>query len=162
MYTHAVLLDIYISTSVIKEFYSKKTYTIIEEFLPSNIDLHVRREGSIFSSGEKCLKTRLYSSRMSTASLLPVSPSMHCAGVPGPGRVSGPRGCAWSQGGSLVPGVRVPGRGGVSALGVSQHAMGQTPSHGQNSWLTLLKILPCPNFVAGGNNKQAYFLLLST
>ena len=26
------------------------------------------------------------------------------------------------------------------------------PSCGQNSWHALLKILPCPNFVAGGNN----------
>ena len=28
-----------------------------------------------------------------------------------------------------------------------------TPPHGQNCWHTLLKILPCPNFVAGGNNQ---------
>ena len=42
---------------------------------------------------------------------------------------------------------------GVSASGGSQHAMEQTPPpRGQNSWHTLLKILPCPNFVAGGNN----------
>ena len=28
------------------------------------------------------------------------------------------------------------------------------PLHGQNSWHTLLKILPCPNFVAGGKNNK--------
>ena len=61
--------------------------------------------------------TRLHSSRMHTARLLTVSPSMHCAGgeVPDPGGclvrgVSALRG-AWSRGGSA------PG-GGV----VSQHA----------------------------------------
>ena len=51
----------------------------------------------------------MQSSRMRTARLLPVSPSMHCAG-----------------------GVSAPG--GVSALGggVSQHAMRQTPRCQQN------------------------------
>ena len=29
---------------------------------------------------------------------------------------------------------------------------GQTPPCEQNSWYTLLKIVPCPNFVAGGYN----------
>ena len=29
---------------------------------------------------------------------------------------------------------------------------GDLPPCEQNSWHTLLKILPCPNFVAGGNN----------
>ena len=29
-----------------------------------------------------------------------------------------------------------------------------TPSSGQNSWHTLLKILPCPNFVAGSKNQS--------
>ena len=47
------------------------------------------------------LVTRLHSSRMHTTHLLPVSPSMHCAGRSGPGGdgVSGPGGCVWSQGG---------------------------------------------------------------
>ena len=30
------------------------------------------------------------------------------------------------------------------------------PPPGQNSWHTLLKILPCPNFIAGGNNQIYY------
>ena len=33
-----------------------------------------------------------------------------------------------------------------------------TPHCGQNSWHTLLKILPCPNFVAGGNNSNCYIV----
>ena len=32
------------------------------------------------------------------------------------------------------------------------------PPYGQNSWDTLLKILPCPNFVAGSKNWVPYFL----
>ena len=64
------------------------------------------------------LQTRMHSSRMRTARLLPVSPSMHCSrgsctwsgGVPGPGGylVRGVClfwGCTWSQEG--VPGLRV-------------------------------------------------------
>ena len=51
----------------------------------------------------------MHSSRMRTVHLLPVSPSMHCAGgVSAPGGVS--RGCLLWSGGC-----------------VSQHAMGQTP-----------------------------------
>ena len=64
----------------------------------------------------------MHSSRMRTARLLPVSPSMHCSGVvpgpgsvPGPGRVylvpggvPGPGGGTWSQGG-------VPAQRGVPA-----------------------------------------------
>ena len=76
----------------------------------------------------------MHSSRMRTARLLSVAPSMHCwrvylvtgdvylvpvGGVPGPkglylvtGGASGPGGCPWSQGVYLVPGG-VPGpRGG--------------------------------------------------
>ena len=82
--------------------------------------------------------TRLHSSKMHTARLLTVSPSMHCArGVPGPGRCVCSRGvCSWGvvcSGGCLVS-------GGV----VSQHALRQTPACEQNSWHTLVKILPCP------------------
>ena len=36
------------------------------------------------------------------------------------------------------------------------HPLPRTPPCGQNSWPTLLEILPCPNFVAGGNNCQWY------
>ena len=76
------------------------------------------------------LKTRMHSSRMRTARLLPVSPSMYCSGggvlglggVPSRGGVPG--GCTWSGGvsGWGVPGPEgrgylvlggVPGRGGV-------------------------------------------------
>ena len=49
--------------------------------------------------------TRLHSSRMRTARLLTVSPSMHCTG------------------GCLVPVGPASGQ----TVGVSQHAMGQTP-----------------------------------
>ena len=48
------------------------------------------------------IKTRLHSSRMRTASLLPVSPSMHCTGGGG----SGPEGSL-----PLVPGGGVPASG---------------------------------------------------
>ena len=55
--------------------------------------------------------TRLHSSRMHTARLLTVSPSMHCAG----GEVPDPGG-AWSGGvcseGCLVQGGSAPGGGG--------------------------------------------------
>ena len=65
-------------------------------------------------------ETRIHSSKMHTARLLPVSPSMHCSGgwgVPGPrgvclvpGGVPGPGQCAWSRGGvCLVPGGTCPG-----------------------------------------------------
>ena len=72
--------------------------------------------------------TRLHSSRMRTARLLTISPSMLCSGG-------------------------VPASGG----GVSQHALRQTTPCGQNSWHTLLKILPCLNFVAGGNEFSESF-----
>ena len=52
-------------------------------------------------------QTRMHSSRMRTARMLPVSPSMHCSrgGAPGLG------GCTWSRGVYLVPGggYLVPG-----------------------------------------------------
>ena len=78
----------------------------------------------------------MHSSRMRNARLLPVSPSMHCS-----------RG-----GGCLLLGM--------STLGVSQGERGlvaNTPLCGQNSWHMLLKILPFPNFVAGGNNTVLNF-----
>ena len=56
----------------------------------------------------------MHSSRMRTARLLPVSPSMQCS-----------RECT---------------------------CPGTPPPCEQISWHTLLKILPCPNFLAGGKN----------
>ena len=56
-----------------------------------------------------------------------------------------------------VPSAAVTVCWGVSAWGcilrgpVSQHALRQTPPPGKNSWHTLVKILPCRNFVADGN-----------
>ena len=50
--------------------------------------------------------TRMHSSRMRTARLLPVSPSMHCpGGVPGPGGwgLPGPGECTWSREGVPCP-----------------------------------------------------------
>ena len=60
--------------------------------------------------------TRMHSSRMRTAHLLPVSLGMHCSlggGVPGPGVAPGPGGSTWSWGVYLVPGD-VPGPGGCT------------------------------------------------
>ena len=83
-------------------------------------------------------ETRMHSSRMRTACLLPISPSMHCLGgylvlgdVPAQWGVYLPRGCTWSQGGCtwswrctwsqgvyLVPVEGVPGpSGGVPGPG---------------------------------------------
>ena len=67
----------------------------------------------------------MHCSRMHTAHLLPISPSMHCSeeGVPGPGGVYLVRaGCTWSWGVYLVPGGctwsgGVPGLGGVPGPG---------------------------------------------
>ena len=82
-------------------------------------------------------KTRLHSSRMHTARLLPVSPSMHWPGGSGPGGGAG-----------RLPLVRKGVRECIPACN------GADPPYGQNSWHTLLKILPCPNFVVGSNNKK--------
>ena len=64
-------------------------------------------------------ETRMHSSRMRTARLLPVSPSMHCSqgvylvlggrGVPGPRGCTCPVGGTWSGGVYLVQGVYLPG-----------------------------------------------------
>ena len=101
--------------------------------------------------------TRLHSSRMRTARALTESPSMLCVagGVcsrgclllgsvcPQEGLLLG-GGCS---GRCLLQGGSAPaGEGGV----VSQHALRQTPPRGQ----TPVKTLPCPNFVAGGNNNH--------
>ena len=79
---------------------------------------------------EKDQRTRLHSSRMRTARLLSVSPYMHCAG------------------GGLLRGVPASGHGGYPSM-----QWGRPPCE-QNSWHTLLKILPCPHFVAGGNKRK--------
>ena len=96
-----------------------------------------------FERTEDLHLTRMHSSRMRTACLLPISPSMHC-----------------SQGG--LPAGGVPAREwylprGVPAWGCT--CWGYLPRYSpceQNSWHTLLKILPCPNFVAGGNNSNPH------
>ena len=83
----------------------------------------VRQKG--FMSSKHIFKTRMHSSRMHTARLLPVSPSMHCSlgGVPGwvylPGGVTVqgvylPRGCTCpggvpAQGRVYLPGGTCPG-----------------------------------------------------
>ena len=85
-------------------------------------------------------ETRLYSSRMRSARMLTVSPSMLCAGgaAPGWGRCQLP----WE-----VPAPR----------GGSQHTLRQTPPLWTESQ-TPVKTLPCPNFVAGGKNRQCYLI----
>ena len=127
---------------------------------------------------------------MRTTRLLPVSPSMHCAGgVSAPGGVCSGGVSAWGVSaqwgcllqavsalggcllwgcllrGCLLWGVSVPGGvgclfpGGLLLGAVSQHAMGQSSppvdkilyTRYWKYYHTLLKILPCPNFVAGGN-----------
>ena len=94
------------------------------------------------------LKKTMHSSRMRTARLLLVSPSLHCsrgvpaggggvpawgAGVPGLGGVPGPRGCTWFGGCVyLVGGCTWSGGctwpGGVPAWGVP--AQGGVPAWG--------------------------------
>ena len=74
---------------------------------------------------------------MHAARSLTISPSMLCSGG-----VPGPRGAAWSRGG---------GWGCV----VSQHSLRQTPPLWTESQ-TPVKILPCPNSVAGGNNSGTW------
>ena len=95
-------------------------------------------------------QTRLHSSRMRTARLLTISPSMQCSGgclLQG-GDCS--QGGACSQGCLLLGGVCPWGMRCLFLEGVwlllggypSMH-WGRAP-HVQNSWHTLLKILPCP------------------
>ena len=59
-----------------------------------------------------------------------------------------------APGGVSAPGWGVSSAGGRSApRGASQHALRQTPPSLTESQ-TPVKTLPCPNFVAGGNNKK--------
>ena len=103
-------------------------------------------------------ETSMHSSRMSTAHLLPVSPSMHCGrGRSSPGGMSTPGGClllgVFASGG-LLPGGAASGPWGVclwSGGEVSQHALGQTTPCEQNDWQTGVKTLPS---FEGGKNRQ--------
>ena len=82
----------------------------------------------------------MYSSRMRTARLLPISPDMHCGG------------CLLGGGGVCSQGVSASGgvwSGRVSAYGpggVSQHAMGQTSPCGQTD---TCENITFANFVCG-------------
>ena len=71
--------------------------------------------------------TRMHSSRMRTARSLTIGGCTCLGGVPAQESTC--------LGGCTCQGGTCPG----------------TPPCGQNSWHTLLKILPCPNFVAGSN-----------
>ena len=67
-------------------------------------------------------------------------------------------GCA--SRGCVSQGVCFPGEC-ASGGCVSQHALRQTPLCGQNSWHTLVMILPCRNFIADGNNEKKIFPWIS-
>ena len=166
-----------------KPFFNTKVSVINYEMTPQNIEpatiefLHSTIWNLAIAYGNQhvvdarfvCyIITSMYSSRMCTACLLPVSPSMYCiGGVCSWGvSASAPRRCLL-RGGSASRGRGVCSQGVCLSSGggdvCSQEGglplirgcipacNGQTPPHGQNSWHTLLKILPCPNFVAGGN-----------
>ena len=67
---------------------------------------------------QKYYNTRMHSSRMRTARLLPVSPNMHCSGcVPAQGGVPIRQGCTY-PGGMYLPRGSVYLPGGVPAWGV--------------------------------------------
>ena len=83
---------------------------------------------------------------MRTARALTVSPSMLFGGG-----VCSRGGGVCPQGGVCSGGVC--SRGGV----VSQHAVRQTPPLWTESQMPV-KTLPCPNFVAGGNNRSLSFV----
>ena len=83
-----------------------------QRFSFGNLERKRKRNNFVDQSSEKKSQTRMHSSRMRTARLLPVSPSIHCSG-----------GCTWSQGVYLSRGVYlvrggVPGPGGCICLGV--------------------------------------------
>ena len=93
---------------------------------------------------------RLHSSSMHTTRLLTVSPSMHCTGG-----VPGSRGSAWSLG---VPALE--GRGVGWWWYPSMH-WGRPPCE-QNSWQTLLKILPCPKLRLWAVNTSSKLIAIKT
>ena len=83
--------------------------------------------------------TRMHSSRMRTACLLPVSPSMHCSQrgcTWSQGGVPGPVGCTWSWGEGGVPGPwgsqgGVPGSGGLYLVRRIYLVLGGVPGPGR-------------------------------
>ena len=98
---------------------------------------------SIHKVTAMAIETRLHSSRMHTAHLLPASPSMHCSrGVSA--AIGDPLcGECLLEGGCLLP-------GGVSAPGrrfVSQHALRQTPP--MNRITDTCKNMTLPQFHCG-------------
>ena len=110
---------------------------------------------SYYSEEEKSFSTRLHSSRMHTARLLAVSPSMYCArgvsaleGCVCSGGVSAPRGCLL-PGGGLLPGGVSASRG-VCLLsgGIPSCTEADTPPHEQND-RQVQKYYLAPNFVCG-------------
>ena len=86
-----------------------------------------------------------------------VCPGGVCMGGCLPGGVC-PVGVGVLPGGCLPKGVSAqegsfcPGRVSAQEGCVSQHTLSQAPPCRQNSWHTLLKTLPCRNFVADGKN----------
>ena len=110
---------------------------------------------------EPCF-TRLHSSRMHTARLFTISPSMHCTG----GSAPGGGGClvlgGVRSGGWMVPGGQLRG-GGAWSGGVSQHALRQTP-YLWTEFLTqateLMKILPFPKLRLRAVNIYLYIFHL--
>ena len=109
------------------------------------------------SESEKKSKTSMHSSRMRTTRVLPVSPSMHCAG----GCLL--RGRGFSPGGCLLPGGLLP-KGGKCLLqgGVCSHGgllqrdvcsggcLPRAVCHSPCQQNSGVKTLPCRSFVAGG------------
>ena len=69
-------------------------------------------------------------------------------GVPGTGEYVVPGGCTWSQGGVPGTGGSTWSRGLYLVLGVYLGRYSPPWTESQ----TPVKILPCPNFVAGGKN----------
>ena len=74
--------------------------TLNVRLIENVLNLLTLRDSCCFSTVKIC-QTRMHSSRMRTARLLPVSPGMHCSpwggSVPGPRGVPGPGGCTWSH-----------------------------------------------------------------
>ena len=95
-------------------------------------------------------QTRLHSSRMHTARSLTVSPSMLCSrGVPGPGEVPAWLGGVWSWGGAWSQ-----GGGACLVLGSGIPVCTEADPPLWTESQTPVKILPCSNFVAGGNEPK--------
>ena len=112
---------IYTKLSLIKylcDYLNNKKVMLRQRFSFGNLERKRKINNFVDQSSEKKSQTRTHSSRMRTALLLLVSPSMHCSrGVYlVPGDVPA-RGGVPAQGG--VPGLRgVPSTGGCTCLGV--------------------------------------------